>query len=275
MVRTGTFVARGLLPVVAAAMLAFGLGAADMSFAASGEEPASKTAVTPEKRVPPAKPSAATEKAAPAAKPATAEKAVPATKPAKKAPPVVAQPQKFDRGHVYLLRGLANIWSRGMDKFGEKLAANGIPWSIHNHRKWKELAAEAVEKYKADKSLGPIIIAGHSLGADAAVLMAEQIGKAGVPVRLVITFDGVARQNEVVSKVSANVAEVLNFYKSGGWGREMLPGKGFKGKIDNVDMQGQKDVGHLNIDKNPELQARVLAVIIATLNEKPTRSASN
>ena len=54
-----------------------------------------------------------------------------------------------------------------------QLTANGIRWSIHNHRKWKELAKEAAEKYKADKSFGPIIIVGHSLGADAAVLMAR------------------------------------------------------------------------------------------------------
>ena len=39
--------------------------------------------------------------------------------------------------------------------------------------------------------------------------------------------------------------------------------------------RARSDVGHLNIDKNPELQARVLALILATLNEKPTRSASN
>ena len=257
-------VLRGLLPILAAAVLSFGAGAIDLSFAAPGDEPAAKPAVTTETPAPAAKPAVATE-----------EKAAPAAKPAKKkAPPVVAKPAQFDHGQVYLLRGLANVWSRGMDKFGEQLAANGIRWSIHNHRKWKELGAEAAEKYKQDKSFGPIIIVGHSLGADAAILMAEQIGKAGVPVRLVITFDGVARQNEVVGKVSANVVEVLNFYKSAGWGREMLPGKGFKGKIDNVDLKGQSKVGHLNIDKNPELQARVLALIVKTLMEKPTRSAS-
>jgi hypothetical protein len=234
------------------------LAATDISLAAQGDTPA-------------AKPAASAEQPAPAAKPATAEKTA---KPGKKAP-AVAAPKAFEHGHVYLLRGLANVWSRGMDKFGQQLTANGVRWSIHNHRKWKELGTEAAEKYKADKSFGPIIIVGHSLGADAAVLMAEEIGEAGVPVRLIVTFDGVARQNEHVSKVSPNVAEVLNFYKSNGWGREMLPAKGFKGKIDNIDLEGDRKVGHMNIDKNVELQARVLGVILATLNEKPVRSARN
>jgi hypothetical protein len=251
---------RGVLPIVAAAMLGLFMGPADMPQAAPGDQPAANSGVTAE-----------TPKAAPAAQPAPATKAA---KPSTKAP-VVATPQQFQHGHVYLLRGLANIWSRGMDKFGEQLDANGVRWSIHNHRKWKELGKEAAEKYKADKSFAPIIIVGHSLGADAAVLMAEEIGKAGVPVRLVITFDGVARQNEHVSKVSANVVEVLNFYKSNGWGREMLPGKGFKGKIDNVDLRGERKVGHMNIDKDKELHARVLGAILQALSENPTRSASN
>lgn len=267
-----TVTLRGALPILAAVILGLGIGTTDIASAATGDAPAPKAAGSVEKPVPPAKPAAKTEKAAPA-KPASAEKAAPA-KPAKKAP-VIAKPKQFEHGHVYLLRGLANIWSRGMDKFGQQLTANGINWSIHNHRKWKELGQEAAEKYKADKSFGPIIIVGHSLGADAAVLMAEEIGEAGVPVRLIVSFDGVARQSEVVSKVSPNVAEVLNFYKSNGWGREMIPGKGFKGKIDNVDMRKNRDVGHLNIDKSPELQARVLGVILATLNEKPVRSARN
>jgi hypothetical protein len=258
---------RGALPIIAAAMLGLLVWPADVSRAASGDQPA---ATPTEKSIPPAKP-ATTTKAAPAAQPATTEKAA---KPSTKAP-VVAQPKEIDHGHVYLLRGLANIWSRGMDKFGETLTANGVPWSIHNHRKWKELGKEAAEKYKADKSFGPIIIVGHSLGADAAVLMAEEIGEAGVPVRLIVTFDGVARQNEHVSKVSPNVAEVLNFYKSNGWGREMIPAKGFKGKIDNVDLRGERKVGHMNIDKNVELQSRVLGAILAALNEKPVHSARN
>jgi hypothetical protein len=265
---------RGILPIIAAAMLGLLVGPADMSRAASSDTQAIKPGVTTEKPIAPTKPATTSQKVSPAAKPVPAAKIVPAAKPTKKAP-VVAKPQEIDHGHVYLLRGLANIWSRGMDKFGAQLTPNGIRWSIHNHRKWKELGKEAAEKYKADKSFGPIIIVGHSLGADAAVLMAEEIGEAGVPVRLIVTFDGVARQNEHVSKVSPNVVEVLNFYKSNGWGREMIPAKGFKGKIDNVDLRGQRKVGHMNIDKSVELQARVLSAILTALNEKPVQSARN
>jgi hypothetical protein len=182
----------------------------------------------------------------------------------------------IERGHVYIFRGLMNIWSRGMDRLGKTLAVEGVRLTVENHRHWKQMADEAAKEYAADKNFAPIIIIGHSLGADAAVLMATRLGEKGVPVRLVVCFDGVAaKQSDIEIPVSANVEEVLNFYKGRGWGREMTPSKGFKGKIENVDLRGIISVGHMNIDKNPELQARVVALVLEVLTGKKTESAAN
>jgi hypothetical protein len=178
-------------------------------------------------------------------------------------------------GQVYLMRGLANIWSRGMDQLTEKLVAKGVRASVHNHARWRELAAEAADKYPKDKNFGPIIIIGHSLGANAAVLMAEKLGEAGVPVRLIVAFDSLSRSNEVKVRISSNVEEVINYYKAKAWGLEMIPGKGFKGKIENVNLNDKRGVGHLNMDKNPELQAQVVSVVLETLGEQPAKAASN
>jgi Thioesterase domain len=182
----------------------------------------------------------------------------------------------IDHGHVFLLRGLMNIWSRGMDELGDKLTADGVNLSVSNHRHWKQLADEAAKQYASEKNYAPIIIIGHSLGADAAVLMAARLGEKNVPVRLIICFDGVsAKQSDVDIPVSSNVQEVVNFYKGSGWGREMNPGKGFTGKIDNVDLRSSSDIGHMNIDKNPELQARVQALVMEVLTGKKTEAATN
>jgi hypothetical protein len=199
---------------------------------------------------------------------------LPATAAAKeKAPP--AKPT-IERGHVYLLRGLMNIWSRGMDSLGDKLTAEGVRLTVDNHRHWKQRADEAAKQYASDENFGPIIIIGHSLGADAAVLMAGRLGELGVPVRLIICFDGVAaKQSDVDIPVSSNVEEVVNFYKGSGWGREMAGVKAFTGKIENVDLRGKSDVGHMNIDKNPELQARVQALVMEVLTGKKTEAATN
>jgi hypothetical protein len=181
----------------------------------------------------------------------------------------------IEHGQVYLMRGLANIWSRGMDQLTEKLVAKGVRASVHNHARWRELAVEAADKYSKDKNFGPIILIGHSLGANAAVLMAEKLGEAGVPVRLIVAFDSLSRSNEVKVKISSNVEEVINYYKAKAWGLEMVPGKGFKGRIENVNLNEKRGVGHLNMDKNPELQAQVVSVVLETLGEQPAKAASN
>lgn len=183
----------------------------------------------------------------------------------------VAPKAKIDHGHAYLLRGLGNIWSRGIDRLGERLEAEGVRLSVHNHRYWKELAAEAAEKYKADKDFAPVIIIGHSLGATAGVLMAQKMGEYGVPVRLLIAFDGLSHTSKAKAVVSRNVEDAVNFYNGFLLGMEMVPGRGFKGEIVNVDVRDVKGAGHLKIDKNPELQTQAIKLVLDVLAEKPRK----
>ena len=71
-------------------------------------------------------------------------------------------------GHIYLLRGLAGIFSTGLDVLDQKLIQRCYSATVHGHLDYEALAAEAVRLQKSGK--GPIIIMGHSLGADAAIL---------------------------------------------------------------------------------------------------------
>ena len=84
----------------------------------------------------------------------------------------MAQP----RAHVYLLRGLMNIFSLGMDTLAEKIQRRGIYATIHNYAEWQTLADQAAAAYHAGKE-GPIIIVGHSLGADAVMEMSAYLPK--------------------------------------------------------------------------------------------------
>ena len=100
------------------------------------------------------------------------------------APPSMAQP----RAHVYLLRGLMNIFSLARDTLAEKIQRHGIYATIHNYAEWQTLADQAAAAYHAGKE-GPIIIVGHSLGADAVMEMSAYLGRKGVPVALAVPFD--------------------------------------------------------------------------------------
>ena len=158
--------------------------------------------------------------------------------------------------HVYLLRGLMNVFSLGMDELAAKIRAEGIVATVHNHAEYEALADEAARNYKAGEE-GPIVIIGHSLGADAAVFMANRLGALGVPVKLVVPFDPVNP-----TTAGANIARVVNLYISNGVGRSVARGPGFRGVLENIDLKARVDLGHMSIDKSSQLQQQVLGYVL-------------
>ena len=171
-------------------------------------------------------------------------------------------------GRVIVLRGLYNIFSRGMDSMWKKLDELGVEATLDNHASWKRIADRVIEQYKTEKNVAPIILIGHSLGADASLVMANWLGLNRVPVRLVVTFDGVA----VTHPVMANVEEIINFYKPKGYGRKVEVVDKFPGTLNNVDLTKRTDIDHLNIDKDPVLQDEVIAEVLAILKLKPPKA---
>jgi hypothetical protein len=53
------------------------------------------------------------------------------------------------RAHVYLLRGLMNTFSLGMDTLAEKIQHRGIYATVHNYSEWQTLADHAAAAYHA------------------------------------------------------------------------------------------------------------------------------
>jgi len=188
--------------------------------------------------------------------------------------PVAAVAGTYTHGRVIVLRGLYNIFSRGMDKIAKDMEALGLPVSLHNHSRWQTIAAQLIEDYKADpQKVVPIILIGHSLGGDASIVMSNWLALNGVPVRFVVVFDAIAQTHPLIG----GIQEVMNFYKPKGYGQEVKAAPSFTGVIKNVDLTDRKDIDHLNIDKDPVLQAEVTARVIEILNEssgKPAKKKS-
>src|SRR5499427_1238713 len=169
--------------------------------------------------------------------------------------PGAAQAQP--RAHVYLLRGLMNVFSLGMDTLADELRRHGINATVHNYAEWQTLADRAAADYKVGKE-APIILIGHSYGADAVMEMAAYLGRKGVPVALVVPFDGTQS-----FAASGNVARVLNLTQ-----RDyayMRGGPGFHGTLANVDVSSDPNIDHINIDKSPRLHARVVSEVLAVV----------
>jgi pimeloyl-ACP methyl ester carboxylesterase len=185
---------------------------------------------------------------------------------AKPAPHAAAHTTTQDASHphVYLMRGLLNIFSLGMDQLAAQIARNGIDASVYNHSVEESVVGGIVQKYRAGDH-GPYILVGHSLGADAVMVMAQQLSAQNVPVALVVPFDGTESY-----AAPANVSCVVNLTQ-----RKyayVQAGAGFHGRLSNVDVSSDTTIDHVTIDKSPRLQAMALKEILQAARGQSCRS---
>jgi hypothetical protein len=166
--------------------------------------------------------------------------------------------------HVYVLRGIMNVFSPGLDSLTEKIQKRGIPASVHNHLAWPSLTEEAIRNYRNGRAKS-IIVIGHSLGAGAAVSMAEQLRQAGVPVQLVVTLDPVSKP-----AFSANVKQAYNFYVSNGIGTSAERAPKSRTALTNVD---RNDLGHVSITTAPDIHRKVLSYVTSAVAPLKPQSA--
>lgn len=173
-------------------------------------------------------------------------------------------------GEVYLLRGLANIFSLGMDEMGKQFRDYGIESEVYNHSHWQALADELIERSYEKEISYPIIIIGHSLGAGAAPQMATMLGRRGIPVKYVVMYDPVEP-----TQVGKNIEEVVNYYLPKKNNTNVVsPADDFEGKFENINVRPLGGINHLNIDYNKEIRSTVYEEALkyseeqAELNEK-------
>ena len=107
---------------------------------------------------------------------------------------------------MYLLRGLLNIFSLGLDEIAAKLQQQGINVTVANYLTWASLADEAAAEYKSGRTK-TIILVGHSAGATALPDMVARLDQLGAPVKLAIGLDSVFR-----TSLSGRVGRYVNFY---------------------------------------------------------------
>jgi hypothetical protein len=169
-----------------------------------------------------------------------------------------APPPAAATTRVYLLRGVLNIFSLGLDQIAARLQAQGIPVTVANFVSWSSLADEAATAYKAGR-LKTIILVGHSSGATALPDMIAKLNRFGVPVKLAIGLDSVFK-----TRLSTGAERYLNLYIGNGPGEPVRRADGFRGKLDNVDVQST-GVGHISIDKSEIIQRKVIGEIDAVV----------
>ncbi len=170
-------------------------------------------------------------------------------------------------GEVYLLRGLANVFSRGMDAMGARLVRAGVDARVYNHAAWKDLAANIVARHKRKQVSYPVIIMGHSLGGNASTKMAKYLGDRGVKVSYVVAFDPT-----VTTYVGRNVRKVINYYLPNDEHSNIVrKAPGFNGSLTNKRVTSMAGVTHMNVEKNRTLQNRSIRAVMSLTKKKRSR----
>ena len=162
---------------------------------------------------------------------------------------------------VDLLRGLADIFSRGMDGLADKLNRQGYSARVYSTHGWQSVVLRIAEKYsRGHKDI--IVLIGHSLGANATFDIANELARRNIPIELVVTFDATSPQ-----PAPNNVAHFVNFYQQNGFGKKVSAAPDFKGELTNIDLTADTGLSHVTIEKSPRLHAMVMQKIEAVVEK--------
>jgi pimeloyl-ACP methyl ester carboxylesterase len=166
---------------------------------------------------------------------------------------------------VYLIRGFANVFSRGVDQMAAQLRARGVNAKSYSNGQWSSIARDIVARARQDRVSYPIVIAGHSVGGQEASQFSNYLSKAGVPVALVVGIDpGFAPP----APFSAGAPRVVNFWIAGSArGNPYRSTAGFSGQIQNIDIKSFSRADHVGIDKDPAVQARIVGLIASVVGK--------
>lgn len=164
------------------------------------------------------------------------------------------------KGHVYTMLGGLGLFSKGMYRLSDTVTDTyNLPAPCSMWYNAGDVSREIINQYYKEKTHTPIVLVGHSLGANEQIKVARNLNAAGVPVELLVTVDAVSQ-----TIVPPNVKEALNMYKPGFV--PMFSGLKLRAvnpeatKIYNVNVGEMKgvSVNHFTIDKDDAVQAMIM-----------------
>jgi thioesterase domain-containing protein len=176
-------------------------------------------------------------------------------------------------GHVYLLRGLiGDIYSLGMDQLADKITRRGVAATVSGVSQYSIVADEIIRKHKSGEERGPVMLMGHSTGADLIIAIAQRLKAAGIPVALAFGFDPTRISGDVPSNVELFINIYQGFNPIGGG--QVTPARDFRGRLVNVDLREHHEIVHINLDKSAVLHDLVAAKVLAVAANAARPAAS-
>jgi hypothetical protein len=174
------------------------------------------------------------------------------------APPIASEKVIEPHGRAYLFRGVAGlIYSRGMDQLAYGINRTGVTASVDTYLLWQLVANQAIGDYRRDPQ--PITLIGHSAGGDSALVFAEYLNAANIPVSLLVTYD----PTRTAHNVPPNVERYINVYQSVNvmGGGDVVQGRRFHGHYASFNLRDHREIVHINIEKAADIQEQLITKI--------------
>lgn len=171
--------------------------------------------------------------------------------------------QSAQAEEIFFIRGAMDIFSNGMNQMAAKLKSRGLRTKTLSNGQWSGIARDIIKRSKSGRVSYPIIIAGHSVGGQEAPKFNDMLSKAGVPVALVI---GVDPGWAAPPPFTAGNTKVVNFWVGGtARGNPYKSTSSFSGTIRNVDIRAFSKADHVQIDKDPIVQSKIINLVLSAL----------
>src|SRR5262245_1748712 len=103
-------------------------------------------------------------------------------------PPSIPNPLRCNV-EVYCILGLANVFSLGLNDLASKLRNQGVPAAVVSGSDVDALANQIVDARIQSGDTRPLVLTGHSYGADDCLRIAETMKSRGLNVDLVVLID--------------------------------------------------------------------------------------
>ncbi len=166
-----------------------------------------------------------------------------------------------DKGSVYIFRGVGGkLATLDLDRLAEKINQRGVSAKVYDFMEWRGPAEDAIKRYRAQAKPTPIVLMGHSAGADVALSFAEKLKQERIPVSLVITLDPTRLPHDVPGNVDRfiNIYASLNFFGGG----SVSAGGEYRGHFSSVDLKNYWEVPHVRMLRIGALDERLIAKIV-------------
>jgi pimeloyl-ACP methyl ester carboxylesterase len=183
---------------------------------------------------------------------------------------VVDDPTMPRTGNAFLVRGLMEIFSLGLNDVKSDLRAEGVNAHTVSGMQWSNLA-RTIAAARSDGRLNePIVLVGHSYGADDAIKVARSLDQGGIPIEALVLIDPTTPQT-----IPPNVRRCFNIYKSSpvtDW-IPVLRGVAVHADSDvteliNLDLRTSlrasefSSLNHFDIEESPAIHAMIVQEVL-------------